>query len=120
MLANKVYKKEVMKNGIKVYEISTPILILDETKRRYLKRFVKEVKMAEKAINSNGRFHLSTRIHIEINHCSNLDIRGVLEIKVTKSNLQVTISRANDDGEIEYVKLKFPIKIIDSVSAEVF
>lgn len=117
MLTNKVYKKEVMKNNVKLTIISTPILILDETKG-YLKEFVKEFKLAEKA----NKIHTYAKISMEISYNSTVELRRVTQLKVTKTNLKVTIQNINENGEgydVEYTTLNFPISIIKSIEARV-
>ena len=116
MLANKVYKKEVMKNNVKLTIISTPILILDETKRRYLKELVKEFKIAEKA----NKIHTYAKISMEISYNDTVELHRVTQLKVTKKNLKVTIQFVDGDNEnVEYTTLNFPIGIIKSIEARV-
>ena len=113
MLTNKVYKKELMKNNVKLTIISTPILILDETKAKYLKEFVKEFKIAEKA-------NTYAKINMEISYNDTVELHRVTQLKVTKTNLKVTIQHTLSDNEnVEYTTLNFPIGIIKSIEARV-
>jgi len=114
MLTNEVYKKEVIKNGVKLTIISTPILLLDETKAKYLKEFVKEFKIAEKA----NKYHTYAKISMEIGYNGIVELRRVTQLKVTKTNLKVTIQHTLND-DVEYITLNFPIGIIKSIEARV-